>query len=523
MGVELIKKNLHMLRTKSEAMNQVTFDEDYNVPDSCSDVGRMIQKDGEVIIEEVQINAGSAAIKGMLVFRLLYVADEEAHRVHSLEGRIGIQETLFLEGLESGDKVCLKWDIEDLTIRLIHSRKLNIKALISFRAGVDELEDVAVPTDLKDQEGISVKKKELQALSLCVHKKDTMRRKEEMVLPSNKPNIHRILWKDAQLRGLDLRPDQDQVLIRGELFLFVLYAGDEEDHPLQWVEQAIPFSGEVACSGCRQELISHMEVQMQQAVLEIQPDADGEERIIQADLVLELDMKFYREESMSILQDVYTPQKECRLDTQEHVLSSLLIRNDSKCRLQERMTVQGGQGKILQVCHSSGDIRVDQAKIVENGIRVEGIILVRVLYIITDDAMPFYSMEEAIPFSHLIEAAGIDQDCVYYLRTDLEQLSTNMADSSQLEVKAVMNLNALVMRQKRQQVIVGITEAALDRKKIQELPGIVCYVVQPEDTLWDVAKRFYTSLDQIRELNQLEADELTPGEPILVVKNVAGC
>lgn len=98
-----------------------------------------------------------------------------------------------------------------------------------------------------------------------------------------------------------------------------------------------------------------------------------------------------------------------------------------------------------------------------------------------------------------------------------------MADSSQLEVKAVMNLNALVMRQKRQQVIVGITEAALDRKKIQELPGIVCYVVQPEDTLWDVAKRFYTSLDQIRELNQLEADELTPGEPILVVKNVAGC
>ena len=154
---------------------------------------------------------------------------------------------------------------------------------------------------------------------------------------------------------------------------------------------------------------------------------------------------------------------------------------------------------------------------------MEGIVLVRVLYIITDDAMPFYSMEEAIPFSHLIEAAGIGRDCVYHLRTDLEQLSTNMADSSQLEVKAVINLNALVLRQQREQVISEITETALDRKKIQELPGIVCYVVQPEDTLWDVAKRFYTSLEEIRELNGLEGENLTPGEPLLVVKNVTGC
>ena len=42
----------------------MTFDEDYNVPDVCPDVGRMIQKKGEVRIEEVQINAGNAVIRG---------------------------------------------------------------------------------------------------------------------------------------------------------------------------------------------------------------------------------------------------------------------------------------------------------------------------------------------------------------------------------------------------------------------------------------------------------------------------
>ena len=30
--MELRKKNLHMMQKKSEAQNQITFDEDYNVP-----------------------------------------------------------------------------------------------------------------------------------------------------------------------------------------------------------------------------------------------------------------------------------------------------------------------------------------------------------------------------------------------------------------------------------------------------------------------------------------------------------
>lgn len=521
--MELIKKSLHMLRTKSEAMNQVTFDEDYNVPDSCPDVGQMIQKKGRVSVQEVQISQGSAAVRGDLNFQLLYVADDEGHRIHSLEGKITIQETLYLDGLESGDKVCLKWEIEDLTIRLVNSRKLSIKALVTFRAAVEELEDVELPTGLKEQEGISVKKKELRALSLCVHKKDTMRRKEELPLPSNKPNIHKILWSDAQLRGLELRAEADQVQVRGELFLFVLYEGDGGEHPLQWVEQAVSFSGQAACGGCGPELVPNLEARLQQAALEVQPDADGEERIIQADMVLELDMKFYREETVSLLQDVYTPRKECSLISRERILPALLIRNDSKCRLQEKVTLQGGQGKILQVCHSGGEIRVDEAKIVENGIRVEGIIQVRILYSITDDEMPFYSVEEAIPFSHLVEASGITEDCTYYLRTELEQLSTNMADSSQLEVKAVISLNALVLKQQREEIIGEITETALDWRKLQELPGIVCYVPQQEDTLWDVAKRFYTGLEELRELNGLEGDSLKPGEPLLVVKNIGGC
>ena len=142
--MELRKKNLHMMQKKSEAQNQITFDEDYNVPDQKADIGQIIQKKGEVEIEQVQVSEGKAVIQGQLIFRLLYVADNPGKTVSSLEGKLPIEETLHLDKVQSGDKVCLKWEIEDLTIHLINSRKLNVKAIVEFLAVVDEEKQISI-------------------------------------------------------------------------------------------------------------------------------------------------------------------------------------------------------------------------------------------------------------------------------------------------------------------------------------------------------------------------------------------
>lgn len=75
--MELKKEDIQMLRVKSRATSQVTFDADYNVPDVKPDIGRMIQNKGQVSVEEVRLNEGHAFVKGNLDVDLLYVAEEE--------------------------------------------------------------------------------------------------------------------------------------------------------------------------------------------------------------------------------------------------------------------------------------------------------------------------------------------------------------------------------------------------------------------------------------------------------------
>ncbi|MCI5650141.1 MAG: DUF3794 domain-containing protein [Fusicatenibacter sp.] len=516
--MELVKKNLHQMCVKSEAVSQITFDEDYNVPDAKADVGRMIQKKGEVEIGDIALNDGRARITGRLIFHLLYVSDGENRRICALTGDLPILETINLEGVEGGDKICLKWELEDLNIHLINSRKLNIRSVVTFHAHVEELGDIQVPIDVREEKGISQKRRDLNVMELGVQKKDTLRIKKEITLASNKPSIHEILWKEIEVRGLDLRAEEGKVTAKGELFIFCLYAGDDEDHPLQWLEQAIPFSGEVECAGCMMDMIPKIETTCLQNSMEIQPDADGEERMLQVDVVLEMDIRLYSEGAISILEDVYTPEMECVPVRKEETLESLLIRNSSKCRVSDRVQAHVPQNKILQICHSEGTIRLDEDRIVENGIEVQGIVELRILYIVSDDDMPFYATEAAIPFRHVIEAQGIGKECRYYLQNALEQLSTTMTDGNEIEVKVVMNLGAIVRRLHTIQAIQTVEERMLDQEKIQNMPGIVCYVVQPGDTLWDIARNFYTTVDQIRKINGLKSEEIVPMQQLILAK-----
>lgn len=514
--MEIIREDIQCLRIKNHAESQVTFDVDFNVPDTKPDVGRIIQSKGEVQLPEVRVSEDHVYIKGSLTADVLYV-DEDYGKVSSLTARLPVDETINLEGIVNGDKICVHWELEDLSIHLIHSRKMNIKAIVTFEANVEDLKGIRLPTGVKDPE-ISMQKKNIEILNLAVHKKDTLRIRDEITLAANRPDIDHLIWNHMEIRGLDLKPGENAIQVKGEISVFVLYEGTDAGRPIQWLEYSLPFQKEAECSGCREDLIPNIQVSVLSKSIEVKPDADGEERILQVDVVLEMDMKLYREEKYDLLMDVYTPSKECVLQTRPEVLEKLRIRNDSRCRINERIDLKESKGKVLQVCHTLGRVKVDKETLVKDGIQVEGIVQMKILYITGDDEMPFYSMEAVLPFRHVAEARGITEEDQYYLKTELEQLTTTMTESSQLEVRASIRLNTLVLKPQKIELLEQVTEEPLDMEKIRNMPGITVYYMKPGDTLWEVARKYHTTVQEICEQNMLGEREPETGTPLILVK-----
>lgn len=95
-----------------------------------------------------------------------------------------------------------------------------------------------------------------------------------------------------------------------------------------------------------------------------------------------------------------------------------------------------------------------------------------------------------------------------------------MVDSNEIEVRAAVSLNVLVIQCREEKIIESVEEQPLDTEKIRSMPGITVYMVKQGDTLWDIAKKFYTTMEEIISMNSLENDRVTLGQPLLLVKKV---
>ena len=85
----------------------------------------------------------------------------------------------------------------------------------------------------------------------------------------------------------------------------------------------------------------------------------------------------------------------------------------------------------------------------------------------------------------------------------------------------MLALDFLVLQPVCEPVITGAQVNPMDMQKLQELPGIVGYIVQPDDTLWNIAKKFHTTVGNIISTNELADDKVKGGMRLLLVKEIA--
>lgn len=516
--IELIKKEIHMNRQRGTAVSQLTLDDDFIVPDALDDAVQILLSDGEVQIENSRIQGEKVLIRGKLVFRVLY--RRESGGLQAMGGEIPFEETVNVPELSERDYTQIVWNIEDLNITMIHSRKLSAKAVLTLTVRAESRVDAQAAADVEtDDAGLQVLKRSVPAATLAVRRKDIYRVREEVSVSANKPNIETILWQEMRLRDVSVRPLDGKLHLDGELSVFLIYSGEGEHTPVQWLEESIPFSGEVELSEAVEEMIPAVGVRILHAEADKKPDSDGEMREVEVEAVLELDIRLYKEESVELLSDLYSTGCEVVSEQGEVCFDRLLTRNSCKMRVGGSVSFQKPE-RILQICHSSGIVRLDESRPSENGLAIEGVLEVSLLYLTDDDAAPVGAISEVLPFSGTVEAEGIREDCVWQLNLGLEQLGAVMLGGGEAEVKAQLTVELLVFQPMQEEVVTSVQTQPFDLKRWEQQPGIVGYIVQPGDSLWKIAKKFHTTVDQVREMNEIDGEEAGAGTRLLLIKEV---
>ena len=517
--MELIKKNIHMNKIKCKTTMQMTLDDDVNVPDIKPDIEKIVKEQAIVKITDYKILNERLMIEGVLEFGILYISSEDGRLVHCINGKIPFEDVVNMDNAHSEDMIKIRYYLDDLTATMVNSRKISVRAIVSFECIAENIYDEETVVDIicDEKEGVESVHKNILVTQIAVNKKDTYRVKEEIILPSSKQNVMEILYSDVALQAFDTRVMEGNISIKGELLMFVMYTSENGD--TEYLEKEIPFSGNIDVEGCQSDMIDDISTIMTARDICVKADTDGEERVLELEVVLAMDIKLYCEDELQIVKDFYAIGRNVRPVVSQGFYDNVLMKNNSKLRLVDRVRIEDNEPAVLQLCNSMSVARIDDCRMADNALMVEGILEISLMYITNDDSLPVNSVSSIIPFNQAIEVKGINQDCIYSVRPAVENCSVIMTDSRELEVKASLAMDSIVFERRMEDIIKDYEEVIEEEEnKSGNNMAMVGYVVKRNECLWDLAKRYHTTRECIKVTNFLEGEEIKEGDRLLIIR-----
>lgn len=519
--MELTKNRITTTNLKAAKYMEFTVDDDFNVPDAKGDIDRFIASKGQVSLDETEVLDGRVRISGNVSYAILYQTDADGSMFESHEGEIPFEEVINADGLMPGDKVSVQSSLEDLYVTVINSRKYEVRGLVQVKLWACQQITAEGATGIANGSGIECMTEKVCFTNVVASSKDIVKIKEDVEIPASKPDIGQILWDQVTFAEMESRATDMGVHISGRMDVFVIYKPEDELAPVQYVNASREFQDTINCDGINEDMVLDDIISAGRGTVSVRADDHGEDRILQVESSLNVDVKVYEDVETELLRDMFSYSAEVEPVRSSFSYENLLMRNNAKTKVVKKEKIKSSQPSILQVVNITGNVDIDEVRPSDDAVIVEGAVKAAVMYVSSDDSRPLCQMEIAAPFTYRLETVPLRSQDSIRITPALSQISASLPGNDEVEMKAIVDMGMTIFTRKEIEFIDDMTISPVDMKKKAASPGIVGYVVKDGDSIWSIAKEYYSSLDSIRKMNDLENDNIQKGDKLIVVKCVA--
>jgi hypothetical protein len=521
MSLELIKETIRLDQAVRKETVQVIVEGDIIVPDVKPDMAKVLEMDGKVEIEQVEISKDRMNYKGQANFSILYIAEGADRPVHSMEGNLGIEDFINVDGIRNDMYCGLNCDIEHIHFTVLNGRKINVKAIVAVDVQLMNQMKSEIVVNAKSPLPLQIRKQPLTFSMTGAKKEDKMIIKDELTIPAGKPNIRDLLKCDVTIANKETKVIDGKVVVKGDLNVRTLYSGDMDENVVDFVEHQIPFNGLIECQEAAEDMYGDIDIKILQQYVQIRPDLDGEERMLEVETVLLAKVQLMQTQEIEVIEDAYCPGKEIHLKKDKIQYQKLIGKNKAHMTIKEAMYLEETAPDMVQVYNVMAKPKVEEIQLMEDKIMVEGVLEEKIIYMTKDDKNPIYVYEDMIPFKHGIEAKGTTMGKKVDLKTVIDHMECGLVSPREVEIRAVLRFDAQVLDEQEVYMVIDMEEEELDPNIIANMPGLIIYMVQTGDSLWKIAKKYNTTIEELACINDIEdPDHIYPGQKLLILKRV---
>lgn len=536
--MRLEKKNIHMNKiVKSETVIFFVSREE-RIMDADNEIENIINQKEIVTTDGVVTRENQITVNGTINYNILYYP-KKSEMVCGEEKEINFEENIKLMGINSEDNANVAMEVLSSSIKPVDGKNYIYKIQLKAYIIVEKIEDLdiatAIDTDSQEEnyennfakensgknnvENIMTKKRNIDSLAIMADKTDTFRVSEQIAVPHGKPPIGTIVWSDIRIKNQNIKTMEGSIIINGQLSVFIIYIPEMENMPEQWLEQTIDFNGQLEMSEATEDVVSYIELWLNNVNVQPEINQDNEMRNLSVSALLKLNVKLYKETSIKVIEDVYKPGANLVPIMEPKTYQKLLVKNASRTKEVVKMKIDKTKGQLLQICNSQAEIKIENILVRDNSLKAIGKIKTCIIYISSDDRHPICCQCRESNFEHGIDAEGIEVNDEYFLNWKVEQVNANMLNADEVEIKAVIALEAIVFKKVEQNFVTEINQEPVDMEALNSAPVLKGYIVQKGDTLWKLAKENYTTIEKIMTVNNLENETIKKGDRLLIIKS----
>ena len=280
-----------------------------------------------------------------------------------------------------------------------------------------------------------------------------------------------------------------------------------EDNRINTIMARVPVVGFVDIPNVTEDNICDVDYEMRNLVLK--PNSI-EEHSIYVEIEIGVIANVYEEKQINLIQDLYSPSENMEFNKKKITVLTNKKSTKETMQIREKVTLEGLENRSI--------IDVDVLPVIEketksqNRVVYEGELELR--FVLADNDLQVDTRTAKIPFDYAISELE-----------DVENINSNMAievanqdfivqDGGVVNANLDLAVNADSYRNTNMSIIDEIQTNG--EREIEDYTVLV-YIVKKGDTLWKIAKRFGSTIEDIATVNGIEDEnKLSIGQKLFI-------
>ena len=499
-----------------EAGGELTFTHEETaetiVPDYCPDIARIIETEGKVYLHSREIHDGKAEVSGTVRVTVLYTPDGEGG-IRTLEFAMPFTAETDSRALPECSMITAETEPELLEARMLNPRKVFTHCKLVTRMTGYQKVPVQVCTDVDADASLCIEKRQEQQKAVIlthISEKD-FTFSETLNLSPGREGAAELLTSQVSSTVTETKIVGSKLIFKGMFTVKILYRA--ADGSCCATAGELPFSQIMEVEGAAEGAAASLQMQLTGTDLQID-GSDAEGRQIAVTLYVHATAMLREEREMTLLHDMYSTAYDLSYEAAPLSVTSFCETLSRRQTVREVLEIGVVADTILSISVSCGPVSVSREG-ETTSLRTGA--MVRALYL-DEGGVPLVA-ERRMDVACQLE---LPADCRVVAKADCtEEVQGSLAEKG-VEVRFPVDFQVEASAKVKKVCITGAKINTETPKETAGTPSLVLRCLGKQETAWDLAKRYNTTIAHILSANQMEAEtEIAPDQLLLIPRKRA--